>query len=80
MVVKVDDQDAQLELDGKPLPHSGNEGRYEVAPGSHVLTVTAPGRETVRRDVVVKPGRTISVQITTTPAEKEPEPEEPTPE
>ncbi len=62
LVVRTGDADARIEVDGEDA--GIGDSTSLVAGGVHVISVSAPGRETVTREVEVSPGSRLVVDIT----------------
>jgi hypothetical protein len=60
LTVSADAPGAEIRIDGEHTP----DGRREVAPGEHVVTVSAPGRRSFRTHVTVRAGEVTHVPVT----------------
>ncbi len=54
---------SSIELDGSTLSPASKGGRFDVAPGHHVIRVKAPGRQPVEREFDVEAGGTAVLRV-----------------
>ena len=71
--------ESTIEIDGKTVAQSSKSGRFEVTPGTHEVSVKAPGHQRVTRSVDVPAGGVAIISVEDDP-EPAPEVPESTPE
>ncbi|MBA2538253.1 MAG: PEGA domain-containing protein [Deltaproteobacteria bacterium] len=54
-------RDARIVVDGRPV--MGGTGNVAIPPGKHLLTIYARGREPVTRELELRPGQTLALDV-----------------